>query len=87
LSKNDIITSTKGRGGGFCLTKENLKKSLNDIILCIDGKNMFSSCLLGLHECSDKNPCRFHEDFKLFKTNLEQKIIKEKIRDLIKDIH
>ena len=85
LSKNGIISSTKGRGGGFFLTKANLKKSLNDIILCIDGKSIFNQCLLGLDKCSDAKPCRFHEDFKLFKTTLEQKIIRESIRDLIND--
>ena len=85
LSKNQIISSTKGRGGGFFLTKNNLKKSLNDIIICIDGNNIFNKCLLGLKQCSDLHPCRFHSDYKTFKTNLEQKIIKESIKDLIED--
>lgn len=84
LSKNDIITSTKGRGGGFYLTKSNLKRSVNDIILCIDGSSVFKKCILGLPHCSDARPCHFHDDYKQFKANLEKKIMHSSINDLIK---
>ena len=85
LSKIGIISSTKGRGGGFFLSKENLKRPLIDIIITIDGHNVFDKCLLGLPNCSDQNPCRLHFDYKKFKTNLEKTICEQSIDDLIKD--
>jgi len=85
LSRIGIISSTKGRGGGFYLSNENLKRPLIDVIVTIDGHNVFDKCMLGLPNCSDKNPCRLHFDYKKFKTSLEKTICEESIEDLIKD--
>ena len=41
LSKAEIISSSKGRGGGFYLSKDDLKRPLIDVITCIEGHNVF----------------------------------------------
>ena len=83
LSKDHIISSAKGRGGGFYLTAENLKRSLIDIIICIEGHNALENCLLGLPECSEKDPCIVHADYKAFRQNLEKTISKQSIMSLL----
>ena len=83
LAKSNIISSTKGRGGGFYLTKENLNRPLIDVVMCIEGSNVFSQCILGLSKCSDKHPCALHEQFKEFKQGLEQSICVESIKGLL----
>ena len=83
LSRDHIISSTKGRGGGFYLTKENLQRPLLDIITCIEGHNVLDNCLLGLPECSDKDPCIVHSDYKAFRKNLEKAISKQSIKSLL----
>ena len=85
LSRSNIISSTKGRGGGFYLTKENLQRPLIDIVLCIEGHNVFNKCLLGLPKCSDTNPCLLHTDYKIFKANLEKTMCDESIENLVKE--
>jgi len=60
LSREQLILSTKGPGGGFYLSDEKLQNSLLDIIECIDGLQAFNTCFLGLPNCSDNNPCSIH---------------------------
>ena len=83
LSQHGIIESTKGRGGGFYLSKINLKRPLIDIVKCFEGRNVFNDCLLGLDACSDKNPCILHSNYKNFKQDMEGMMIKESIGKLI----
>ncbi len=60
LSKEKIIKSSKGPKGGFYLTDKELSCNLLSIIECIDGLDVFSSCFIGLPNCSDENPCAIH---------------------------
>ncbi len=76
LSRSNLISSTKGRGGGFYLTEDNMNKSLLDIVICIEGHNVFDNCILGLPECGDVNPCYLHKYYKIFKQDLN-KVIKD----------
>ena len=84
LSKSGIISSAKGRGGGFYLSKDNINRPLIDVVICIEGHNVFNKCVLGLPECSDENPCVLHPQFKAFKNSIEQLICKQAVEDLLK---
>jgi Rrf2 family transcriptional regulator, iron-sulfur cluster assembly transcription factor len=84
LSKSRIISSTKGRGGGFYLSEENLYRPLIDVIICIEGHNVFNKCILGLQECSDSDPCILHHHFNSFKMSIEKSICEQSIKDLLK---
>jgi Rrf2 family transcriptional regulator, iron-sulfur cluster assembly transcription factor len=84
LSKSGIISSTKGRGGGFYLSKENLYRPLIDVVICIEGHNVFNKCILGLHECSDSDPCILHHHFRSFKMSIEKAICEQSVKDLLK---
>jgi Rrf2 family protein len=79
LARKNIVTSNKGPGGGFFLTNENKNKTLYHIIEAIDGDDFFVSCGLGLHVCSDRNPCPLHNDFKKWRESLHKKFSKIKI--------
>jgi Rrf2 family protein len=82
LSKSGIISSAKGRGGGFFLSKDNMNRPLIDVVICIEGHNVFNKCILGLAECSDENPCLLHHHFKSFKTSIEKSICEQSVDDL-----
>ncbi|MCB0569855.1 MAG: Rrf2 family transcriptional regulator, partial [Phaeodactylibacter sp.] len=60
LSRNHLISSTKGPSGGFFLDEQNMEVTLRQIVECIDGPDMFTSCILGLPVCSSENPCPLH---------------------------
>ena len=61
LRKSNIISSAKGPGGGFYMKKENLKKSIMDIMIGLEKKEIFTGCILGLPVCSNENPCPLHK--------------------------
>lgn len=60
LTKSYIISSAKGKGGGFFLTKDNLSNTILDVIHAIDGPERFKRCFLGIHGCDKENPCEVH---------------------------
>ncbi len=86
LSRSNIISSLKGRGGGFYLDENNMNRRLIDVIVCIDGKNIFDQCIMGLTICDAQNPCILHTEYKTFKVNLEKKICDESLKSLITDL-
>lgn len=67
LVRRKLISSTKGPHGGFGLGKDPFEISLYDIIMEMDGDDLFNSCLLGAGSCDDnKNDggyCAIHEEF------------------------
>jgi Rrf2 family iron-sulfur cluster assembly transcriptional regulator len=84
LSKSKIISSSKGRGGGFYLTKENMDRPLIDVVICIEGHNVFNKCILGLASCSEDNPCILHLHYKPFKKSIEESICEQSVKDLLR---
>lgn len=60
LTKHQIISSLKGRNGGFYLTKQDRSKTLLNVIEAIDGLSKMRECVLGLDNCSDERPCPYH---------------------------
>lgn len=64
LAKADLLTSAKGRGGGFALSREPSSICLYDIVEIIDGVQQYTGCVLGLTACDDKQPCPQHEYIK-----------------------
>ena len=86
LSKAEIISSLKGRGGGFYLTEKNREHKLIDVIKCIDGRNFFNTCILGLNSCDSKNPCLLHFEYTKIKKHLEKKICDSSLKELIANI-
>ncbi len=61
LTASGIIGSKKGKSGGFFLAKEPGDIKLIDIVLAIDGDQVFSNCVLGFPGCSSESPCPVHE--------------------------
>ncbi|NNE25743.1 MAG: Rrf2 family transcriptional regulator [Saprospiraceae bacterium] len=81
LTKYELATSSKGRNGGFYLTKENSNGTLLPIIEAIEGPNIFSGCILGLPECSGENPCSLHNQALNYRNGLLETLGTESIAD------
>jgi Rrf2 family protein len=60
LSKQNIISATKGPKGGYYLTKENRENTVYNVIEVIDGNQRIESCVLGIEECNAEHPCPLH---------------------------
>ncbi len=67
LAKNKLLRSTKGPNGGFSLLKDPEKITLYELVEIIDGKGIFTNCIIHDDTCAgvrkSKKPCPVHEDY------------------------
>ncbi len=72
LVKRNIVQSQTGPNGGFYIDKEQMKHiPISDIVIAIDGDNLFKGCALGLRACNEEKPCPLHHKFLEIRTNLQ----------------
>ena len=87
LARHKLIASTKGPNGGFYLDEEKNKTSLRAVIECIEGPEIFTSCILGLPVCSAENPCPLHNEAVIYRKGIETYIANRSIEAFVKQIH
>jgi len=63
LVHGGIVTSRKGKGGGFLLKTALSELSLYDVVTVIDGADFLDQCILGFPDCNDEHPCLVHDDW------------------------
>jgi len=86
LAKEGVISSSKGPGGGFYTSKNNLKNNINAILNVIEIEDVFEGCFLGLPRCSDENPCPIHHMVLPFKEALLDKFTNQTIADFSREV-
>lgn len=72
LCKGALVTSHRGRLGGFCLREDPAKIDLMRILLVTEGVEFTKDCLLGLKVCSDETACPMHKKWKPIKEEIIQ---------------
>ena len=86
LTRDKLVSSTKGPNGGFYLNNENKNYNIWDVVISIDGTVKFDNCFLGLAKCNDKNPCPVHFIAAPFKqsilSNFQDKTIEEYVESI-----
>jgi Rrf2 family iron-sulfur cluster assembly transcriptional regulator len=63
LVKAGILSSSRGMKGGIKFAKDPSEISIYDIIITIDGEDIFSKCVLGLPTCNSDRPCAVHKEW------------------------
>ncbi len=86
LSRSNVISSAKGPGGGFYMTKKDRQNHICDVIHIIDSDDVFEGCFLGLSRCNDDNPCPVHDNYKAFKAKLLENFKNQTIEQFSKII-
>jgi Rrf2 family iron-sulfur cluster assembly transcriptional regulator len=86
LSRRGIISSTKGRKGGFYLSEENHGHSLMDIVRVVDGDQSVDSCILGISNCNLENPCPLHDLVGKGKTEFNRTMEHILLKDIIANL-
>ena len=71
LRRKGLVLSIKGPNGGFYMENKHMRISLADIVIAIDGVQLFNGCGLGLKACNEKKPCPIHYEFKAIRSNLK----------------
>ena len=86
LAKHKVLSSTKGPHGGFGMGKQPGEVSLIDIVDIIDGRDLFTKCLIRLDDCNEKEPCSMHSKYAEIRQNLLSLFENQKISDLVDEI-
>lgn len=70
LSKNNFISSTQGRNGGFQLQKPADQIFLAEIIDSVEGLNVLGTCIMGFKKCAFNHTCAMHEVWEETRKNI-----------------
>lgn len=84
LSKQNLLSSIKGPNGGFFLSEENLNVTLLQVVECIDGPSILTSCVMGLPNCSTERPCPLHHHVYDWREGFREMLTNRRIKDFIK---
>lgn len=82
LVKEQVICSSKGPNGGFYIIEKQIRQPIINIVMAIDGENLFEECGLGLSKCSASHPCPLHNDYKIIRDKFKQMCQEKKVNDL-----
>ena len=87
LAKHKLFSSTKGPHGGFGLGQDPSTISLYDIILIIDGDDLFKKCLISLRDCSNEDKfCTIHHKYESTRQELIGLFKAQSIKDLANEM-
>lgn len=93
LNDAGLLTSKRGPGGGVALTHSPSDIPLYDIVVAIDGDELFEECVLGLPGCGEAEPCPLHEQWtdererlrQLFRSTTLAEVPDVRLRPLFED--
>lgn len=63
ITRAGLISSMKGRGGGFFFHNSEKSLTLFDVINVTEGQEFFHKCGFGLNSCDANNPCPMHDEY------------------------
>ncbi len=86
LTKNKLMDSMKGRGGGFFFKDNQSNLTIYDVILVVEGDAYFHKCGFGLKQCNNDNPCPLHEKYKVVREGFFDIVKTETIKSLSEKI-
>jgi Rrf2 family protein len=86
LTKKGVLSSSKGRGGGFSLPKASQESTLYRIITAVDGDEFMHACVMGFRECSATSPCALHARWSHVREEIYSMLVSKSIYQLAGEI-
>ena len=87
LNEADLLESHRGPSGGVAFTRPPDAISLHDVVVAIDGDDLFTECVLGLPGCGDEKPCPFHEAWEERRAGLEEMFRTTTLAEMADQVH
>lgn len=72
LTDAGLLISQRGPSGGVQLARPASQITPADVLVAIDGPELFTECVLGLPGCGDAQPCPIHERWAPVRARIEQ---------------
>lgn len=86
LTRRGLLTSQRGRNGGFALAKPAPKISVLEILDAVGQAERFQRCLLGFEGCGEGNPCPIHEAWGEVRERIVDLFAKTSLADLVQEL-
>ena len=87
LARAELVSSMKGRGGGFFFEDSIAPLNLYKVISVIEGEKFFSKCGFGLKLCDCENPCPLHDDYSSVREEFYKLVKSQTIQSLANKIN
>lgn len=82
LVRMGFIQSIKGKNGGYSFNPEKPDLALKEVIVSIEGDELFDGCGFGLKHCDEDNPCPLHFSYAPIRDALNKLVNEETIQSL-----
>ena len=82
LARQGFVSSQKGRGGGFFFDPEKPAVPIRDVIIAVEGDELFKGCGFGLKFCDEENPCPLHNRYAPIRNRINRLTSGETIQSL-----
>ena len=82
LVKIGFVRSLKGKGGGFFLDQTKKDLPLKELIIAIEGDELFVGCGFGLKNCDENHPCPLHNRYASIRDEINRLVSTETIQSL-----
>ena len=86
LITNEILKSSTGPTGGIDLCDHANSLPLSVVLEIFGDDDIFDRCILGLHECSNENPCPIHTVWGTTRSELKTTFFDITLGDLKSDV-
>lgn len=86
LAEAGLVQSQRGPRGGIALAKPADRITLLDIVLAIDGSELFTECVLGLPGCGEAEPCPLHSAWMTERERLQMMFMRTSLKDMAQRI-
>ena len=77
-----LLRSSKGRGGGFSLSRPAHEITMMQIVEAMEGQQLMDRCVVGLERCHDHMPCPQHDLYKPIRQRLKDYMSTTTLADL-----
>jgi Rrf2 family protein len=87
LARVHVVRSVHGPKGGYEIEPKALNHiTLSDIVLAIDGDEIFKGCGLGFETCHANKPCPVHDEFVAIREDLKNMMENTTIEKLARGV-
>jgi Rrf2 family protein len=87
LSREGLVESQKGLGGGFRLARAPEDITMYDVVQSIEDVRRWTQCLFGGNGCSEDNPCAVHDRWATIRESYLEMMRTTRLVDLLPTAH
>ena len=89
LNRGGIVTSSRGAVRGYALLRRPKDIKVREVLLAVEGADLFERCIFWSDRCADSDPCPMHFRWKKLRERviedlMEKTTLAELARDAVK---